>query len=74
MEPKPRVLSPFCAKLKTKKAHFLDRPPQTAEDILDLSNHCWCNETKMVLGPDRELVNPEECREGRACWVPWGSA
>ncbi len=65
-------LSPFCAKLMSKKATFLQAPPQTAGDILDGSNHCWCGATKMAVGPDRDVVAPAECRQGRECFVPWG--
>ena len=68
-----RRLSPYCAKLWSKKRHFSTAPPQEERDILDGSNHCWCNETKMVLGPDREIVSPEDCREGRSCFVPYGA-
>ncbi len=74
MEPETRVLSPFCGRLRSKKACFLDAPPRTTEEIMDGSNHCWCDQTKMAVGPDRDLVGPEECRRGRDCYVPWGSA
>ena len=74
MESKPIVLSPYCAKLRSKKAHFLQAPPQTDRDILDASNHCWCEVTQTSLGPDRDLVDPDDCRERRACFVPYGAA
>jgi hypothetical protein len=67
-----RLLSPFCAKLWSKKKHFLTTPPQTERDILDGSNACWCNQTKLAVGPDRDVVAPDRCREDRACFVPYG--
>ena len=73
METKRIELSPFCGALRSKKACFLDAPPRTESDILDGSNHCWCDRTKMSVGPDQDLVAPEDCRDGRDCYVPWGS-
>jgi len=72
MESKPKILSPYCAKLKSKKAHFQQAPPQTNRDVVDGSNHCWCELTQMSLGPDRQLVDPDDCRAERACFVPYG--
>ena len=74
MDPKTIRLSPFCGKLRSKKACFLDSPPQENGDILDGSQHAWCDRTKMAVGADHDLVGPDLCREGRECWVPWGSA
>ena len=75
MEPKSPLISPFCAKLQSKKAHFLQSPPQTNRDMVDGSNHCWCELTQLALGPDRDLVNPEDCRSDsrRDCFVPYGT-
>ena len=73
MESKASILSPFCSNLQSKKAHFLQAPPQTNRDIVDGSNHCWCELTQIALGPDRDLVNPEDCRSQRACYTPYGA-
>jgi hypothetical protein len=73
MDPERTVLSPFCGRLRSKKAAFLAAPPQTASDILDGSNHCWCDRTKLAVGPDSDVVSPEDCRRDRECYVPWGS-
>ena len=64
---KPRV-SPFCSSLSSKKILLSGSLPMTVEDVLDASNHCWCEQTQQVLGPDREPVSPEDCRKGRACF------
>jgi hypothetical protein len=61
-------VSPFCVHIQSKKTYFLRSPPMVASDILDGSNHCWCRRTMQVLGPDGEVVDPEECRAGRSCF------
>jgi hypothetical protein len=40
---------------------------------LDGSGACWCRQTKDAVGPDRGIVDPEDCQEGRGCWKRWGS-
>jgi hypothetical protein len=57
----------LCIRLRSKKVYALDRRPETAEDVLDGSGHCWCTRTMMALGPDGERVDPERCRAGRDC-------
>jgi hypothetical protein len=61
-------LFPYCRELRSKKLCFARTPPRTEDDILDASNHCWCGKTMQALGPDSDLVRPEECRTGRACY------
>jgi hypothetical protein len=68
LRPAGLSISPFCIHLWSKKASFLDRPPLVEEDILDASRHCWCRKTMQVLGPDREVVAPADCRQGRTCF------
>jgi len=65
-------LSPYCAHLRSKKSRFLASPPRTEGDILDASRHCWCERTMQLLGPDRALVDPDDCRRGRSCFEPYG--
>ena len=69
-----RVLSPYCHDLQTKKRWFLDVPPLKESDLLDGSGACWCRRTKDIVGADGEVVDPEDCLEGRSCWRRWGSA
>lgn len=69
---KKPLLSPFCANLTSKKAYFNERPPQTAEDVVDGSAHCWCARTMMAIGPDSDLVGPEDCVQDRECFEPLG--
>ena len=60
--------SPFCAHLRSKKWYFRTGPPLVEGDILDASNHCWCNRTWTALGPDNEPADPSECRSARSCF------
>lgn len=60
--------SPFCADLRSKKYFFLQGPPMQASDMLDASNDCWCARTTQRLGPDKDLVHPDDCVAGRACF------
>ncbi|MBI5364016.1 MAG: hypothetical protein HZA53_12605 [Planctomycetes bacterium] len=60
--------SPFCRHIQSKKLFFRSSPPEHEEDILDASRHCWCRRTQQVLGPDGEVVAPDDCRAGRECF------
>ncbi len=62
------ALFPFCRLLRSKKLYFARQPPRTEEEILDASRRCWCSRTMQALGPDGELVAPEDCRSGRTCF------
>ncbi len=59
---------PICAKLRSKKYYLLGRPAQTSADVLDASNDCWCALTADRLGPDKDPVQPDDCRRGRVCF------
>ncbi len=61
-------VSPFCGHMRTKKAYFLDAPAMTEEDILDGSGRVGCRLTMQSVGPDGELVLPEECQRHRGCF------
>lgn len=64
---RPRV-SPYCADLGSKKLLLRGEPALTERDVLDASNHCWCQRTHQSLGPDREVATPELCQSGRSCF------
>ena len=64
------VISPFCKHLTAKKSYFSELPPRTEEELVDGSNHCWCAKTQLALGPDRDVVGPQDCCEGRTCFEP----
>ena len=67
MENRTRV-SPFCIHLTSKKTTMGEGLPMSNEDVLDASRYCWCEKTLQVLGPDREVARPEDCRKGRNCF------
>lgn len=60
--------SAFCDSLRSKKFFMLDGLATEAEHYLDASNHCWCRETYLVVGPDGGRVRPERCVPGRSCY------
>ena len=63
------VQTPFCERLRSKKYYFLDSIPETEEQLIDASGHCWCSQTTQSVGPDGFVVLPEDCRPGRDCYV-----
>lgn len=67
-ETAPILASPFCRELRSKNYFMLDRLPVDATDYLDESNHCWCENTQMVFGPDGGIADPEHCVPGRSCY------
>ena len=62
---------PICRELRSKKYFSLTSIPLTDDDILDVSNHCWCRITQQVIGPDGALARPNKCRDGRGCFVSY---
>ncbi|MCB9916412.1 MAG: hypothetical protein H6828_14885 [Planctomycetes bacterium] len=66
-------ISPFCRHLCSKKLLFQKRPPVAASEILDASQHTWCDRTQEAVGPDGDVSDPEDCVRGRGCFTPYGS-
>ena len=64
----PRMNSPFCRDIRSKKFYFLQEMPTEIHHLRDASNHCWCRRTVQAFGPDGELVRPEDCNAGRDCY------
>jgi hypothetical protein len=62
------VISPFCTDLLSKKVLGSNGLPMQASDVLDGSRWCWCGRTGQILGPDRQVAEPESCRKGRSCF------
>lgn len=66
---RPRAtVSPYCVRLGSKKLMLSHRPPMADEDVLDASQHCWCEATFQTVGPDGCAAHPEDCRKGRPCF------
>jgi len=61
--------SPFCGNLRSTKFFLKQRFPMATEDFLDPVNHCWCRCTMQAIGPDGDLVHPDECDPRRGCYV-----
>ena len=68
-EEQMQVRTPFCERLRSKKYYFLEAVPQTEDEIVDASGHCWCSQTMQSVGPDGHVVLPEDCGPGRNCSV-----
>jgi hypothetical protein len=66
--PSGQIESPFCASLRSKRFFMMDQLGTEASHYLDSSNHCWCRETQLVIGPDDGRVRPARCVPGRACY------
>jgi hypothetical protein len=62
------VLSPMCREIRSKKVFHLTSIPMTPDDVIDLSNHCWCRVTQQVVGPDGNRVHPTTCTSDRSCY------
>ena len=67
-DPRTPPVSPFCVHLASKKMMISERPPLEDSDVLDSSQHCWCELSHMLIGPDGDAAHPEDCRKGRDCF------
>jgi hypothetical protein len=62
------VTAPPCIHLRSKamyvtgSLHAPDHPDEQG------SQHCWCNITQHVIGPDHKVVNRPNCIAGRSCF------
>jgi hypothetical protein len=63
------IQTPFCGSLRSKKFFMLDALATEAAQYLDGSNHCWCSETQLVIGPDGGRAIPNRCTPGRSCYT-----
>jgi hypothetical protein len=59
----------LCGLLRSKKILRGGPLPRTREEALDGSGWCWCGRTEQILGPDRAVAHPEDCRPGRSCYL-----
>ena len=62
------VESPFCGSLRSKKFFMTDGLATDASHYLDSTEHCWCRETQLVVGPDGGRAHPTRCVPGRSCY------
>ena len=61
--------SPYCGQIRSKQYYNLQQMPTEASHLLDQSGWCWCRKTMQTIGPDGELVQPEDCTAQRGCYV-----
>lgn len=59
----------LCGLLRSKKILRGGPPPRTREEAVDGSGWCWCGRTEQILGPDRRVAHPDDCRSGRSCYL-----
>ena len=60
--------SPFCGSLRSKKFFMSGGLATDAGQYLDSTEHCWCRETQLVVGPDGGRAHPSRCVPGRVCY------
>ena len=74
-EAKPKSpFGPYCKDLVSKKLMVTRAIPHEPSDVLDRSRHCWCQKTQTIMGPDRMVVDPENCQSDRSCFQSRGAA
>ncbi|HJQ31971.1 MAG TPA: hypothetical protein VJ866_07330 [Pyrinomonadaceae bacterium] len=62
------LVSPFCGSLRSKKFFMTNGLATDASHYLDSTEHCWCRETQLVVGPDGGRAKPARCVPGRSCY------
>jgi len=58
-----------CIHLRRKSMYIVQA--QSEDNPLytnDMAEPHWCLKTMGIYGPDGDLVDPKECREGRECY------
>jgi hypothetical protein len=62
------VRGPVCIHLRTKSMYVTGeiRNPDHPDEAG--SQHCWCNLTQHVIGPDDQHVDRRACTDGRGCF------
>jgi hypothetical protein len=62
------VTTPVCLHMRTK-AMIVTGDRQSVEHLdASHSQHCWCNLTQHVKGPDQKDVDRRDCAPGRECF------
>src|SRR5690606_24881825 len=64
-ESKP-ARGPVCIHLRSKAMYVMgQRDPENPEDI---GQHCWCNLTQHIIGPDQQFAERDTCTAERDCF------
>jgi hypothetical protein len=64
--PQPGQPKDRCRLLRSKRM-FIDVEPDPTVPSMD-SGSCWCVHTQNCLGPDGQVVSPEDCSSERICF------
>jgi hypothetical protein len=59
--------APPCIHLRSKAMYVTGQTEPTDPDESG-SDHCWCNQTQHVIGPDRQSVDRRDCTPLRECY------
>jgi len=63
-----KVKQPACIHLRSKAMCVTgDMDPSDIDEACD--NHCWCNKTQHIFGPDEIEVGRSVCIPGRGCYA-----
>lgn len=61
---------PICKHLRTKASYIPDLRDEHYMEVHHAYNHYFCLKTLHAVGPDDDIVCPEECTSKRACFRP----
>jgi len=59
---------PACIYLRSKSMYVTGQLKNPEHPDESNHQHCWCNITQHVMGPDQLLVGRQECTPGRGCF------
>jgi hypothetical protein len=62
------VAEPACIHLRSKAMYVTGELRNPAHPDEVGSQHCWCNITQHVIGPDESQVDRRSCIAGRECY------
>ncbi|MEQ8787629.1 MAG: hypothetical protein RIC55_15100 [Pirellulaceae bacterium] len=62
------ILTPPCIHLRSKAMYVTGKMRDTEHPDEAGSQHCWCNLTQHVVGPDSGSVDRPACIPGRDCY------
>lgn len=69
MPVKTELDAPVCRSMKTKMLYVLG-PEAVDLTVPSSTAHYWCVQTMRTIGPDDQLVTPDQCCAGRGCFEP----
>lgn len=57
-----------CIHLRSKSMYVSGKLREIEDMNEAASEHCWCNLTQHVVGPDQQSVDRPSCVPGRGCY------